>query len=343
MLISSQAYKDAIAKSCKSIYEFDEKFYIPTLALQELLNTGLIGLSLADLPLRTRSKVVKSAVCSALGYPIPSSFKKVQPRFTSQNFDTYVQKSLNLQIWNEELSASRRYAIIQVNNDDEIIGVKVITGKDLEILDTTGTITKKYQARFILGNEKAELITPLDSDAILGHLAESQADLKNLSPATPPQSKKLLPISELFNKLSELLGSSFPNPGISKERARGAELQKLVSHKLGFGTYDDNGQFPDVFNQILEVKLQTSPTIDLGLILPSGDEEIILNNPGLKGIKHKDARYAIFYGETDNTNVLLTHLVVTNGEDFFKRFQRFEGKITNGKIQLKLPNNFFDL
>ncbi len=43
--------------------------------LERILNKALRGLVL-DQPLRTRSKVLKSNVCEALGYPIPASFKK---------------------------------------------------------------------------------------------------------------------------------------------------------------------------------------------------------------------------------------------------------------------------
>lgn len=115
------------------------------------------GMSLAGLPLRTRSKVVKTAVCEALGYPVPSSFKKTQPRFFGQQLDTYAQKALNLQIWNEELSPTRRYAIIQVLEDDSVGKVRVVNGQQLAILDKTGTITTKYQARLDLGIEQREL------------------------------------------------------------------------------------------------------------------------------------------------------------------------------------------
>ncbi len=67
----------------------DPDFWIPTPELQALLDEGLRGLPLAGLPLRTRSKVVKTRVCEILGYLVPSVFKKTQPRFPGQLFDTY--------------------------------------------------------------------------------------------------------------------------------------------------------------------------------------------------------------------------------------------------------------
>lgn len=65
-----------------------QSLWIANLQLEKLLNDALRGTSLHGLPLRTRSKVVKKAVCEALGYPVPSSFRKTQPRFPGQNFDT---------------------------------------------------------------------------------------------------------------------------------------------------------------------------------------------------------------------------------------------------------------
>ena len=95
------------------------KLFIPAVALESLIGEALIGIEL-KYPLRTRSKKVKQAVCRALGYPVPTSFKKVQPRFLGQNFDTYVQKSDNLQIWNEEVSPSRRYVLIRLDSTDVV-------------------------------------------------------------------------------------------------------------------------------------------------------------------------------------------------------------------------------
>src|SRR5258708_7703534 len=110
----------AISRSGLSIYDRievgDPELWIPAPELQALLDRGLRGLSLVGLPLRTRSKVVKGHVCRVLGYPVPSSFKKTKPRFPGQAFDTYVQKSNNLQVWNEELSGSRRYVLVRVSD-----------------------------------------------------------------------------------------------------------------------------------------------------------------------------------------------------------------------------------
>lgn len=80
-----ERYVQAIRQSGLSIYDpieiGDPELWIPTPELEQLLTRELTGVSLAGLPLRTRSKVVKQHVCRVLGYPVPSSFRKTQPRF----------------------------------------------------------------------------------------------------------------------------------------------------------------------------------------------------------------------------------------------------------------------
>jgi hypothetical protein len=319
----------------------DGNLWIPTLQLEALLRDSLIGHNLTGLALRTRSKVVKQAVCSALGYPVPNSFKKTQPRFFGQQLDIYTQKSRNLQIWNEELSPTRRYALIQISEQDIITEVRVVNGQELANLDTTGTITTKYQAGLVIGAESHELISSFDTPELSPFLNSNAVLSGAISPISEPQPTSLLPIQEIFNRLSPLVGCQFADPGIDQERNRGEGLHRLVCEYLGYSSYEDKGQFPDIRHQLLEVKLQTSPTIDLGLVLPSSAENVDVQQLGGYHPKHRDTRYVIFYANTDGRVVTLTHMYVSTGADFFTRFRQFEGKVSNGKIQIPLPSNFF--
>lgn len=338
-------YKHAIQASGKSIYSDievgDADLWISTLHLEALLNEGLKGLSLSGFPLRTRSKVVKTAVCKALGYPAPTSFKRTRPQFPGQQLDTYSQKALNLQIWNAQLSPTRRYAIVQVLDDDTVASVKVVNGQELALHDTTGTITTKYQARLERREAARELVSALDTEPIRAHTKRVTSFDPVTSPIDEPASGELLPIASIFARLSPLVGVTFVDPGIVQERNRGAALHRLVCERLGFSRYEDKGQFPDVRHQLLEVKLQTSPTIDLGLVLPSSEGVLDIRQLGAHHPRHCDTRYALFFATTDGAKVTLTHLFVTTGADFFSRFKRFEGKVTNGKIQIRLPRDFF--
>lgn len=340
-----QRYIKAIQKSGLSIYDSievsDPELWIPTPELEKLLDAAMKGISLSGLPLRIRSKVVKEHVCRALGYPVPASFRKTQPRFPGQFFDTYVQKSNNLQVWNEDLSPTRRYALILVNEGDVITKVKVVTGETLALLDTTGTLTQKYQARLVPGEAKAELIVEEDA-RLLRTFVRAGLDLSAVvSPVSHPQAGQLMPIKEIFDRLQLLLGNRFADIGYDQERNRGASLHRLICQNLGYADYRDDGQFPDIRHQLLEVKLQTSPTIDLGLVCPDSDEK--LDVPKIEGhqIRHCDVRYALFYAFTDGENVTLTHFFLVTGEQFFTRFPQFQGKMLNKKLQIPLPAAFF--
>ncbi len=342
-----QAYVKNIAKSGLTIYDKIEighpDLWIPSLTLEILLNEGLKGLNLANLPLRTRSKVVKEAVCRVLGYPVPISFKKTKPRFPGQQFDTYIQKSNNLQIWNEEISSFRRYAVIRVSAQQLIECVRVIPGEILALFDRTGTLTQKYQARLIASEQALELVTPEDTSNLTRFLQTDRFPnfFKN-SPLDNPIPERLMSIKEVFQRLKRLVGQSFINLGADQERNRGGQLHHLVCKELGYENYADDGRFPDIRDQLLEVKLQMSPTIDLGLILPSS--EGALDMPAILGsqIRHCDVRFAIFAAESDGQVIKLSRLYLSTGEKFFTRFPQFQGKVINKKLQIPLPASFFD-
>ncbi len=343
-----QKYIDAISLSGLTIYDpidiGDLSLWIPSKILEELLNQKLKGLSLAGLPLRTRSKVLKQSICLAMGYSVPKSFKKTKPRFPGQNFDTYIQKSNNLQIWNEEIDPLRRYVIIKVNNDDIIVRVRVITGQELALLDKTGTLTRKYQAKLIkIGGKK--VIQEVDDTENVKQLdiRGNREILVDSNPTDFPDSNSLLPIQQVYTKLSEIIGSSFDDIGSDQERNRGAILHKLVCQSLGYKNFKDNGQFPDILNQLIEIKLQMSQTIDLGLISP--DSLTYLDIPKLNdvGFRHCDVRYAVFTASLVQGVIQIDDLYLVTGESFFKFFTKFQGKVVNSKIQIPLPNKFFEL
>ena len=346
---SLEQYVQAISESGLSIYDYievgDRNLWIPTPDLEILIDVALRGTSLQDKKLssiKTRSKFVKELICKALGYPVPKSFKKTKPRFPGQFFDTYIQKSNNLQIWNDEPEAIRRYVLIRVSSDDLITKVKVVTGDILAKLDTTGTLTQKYQAKLLTGQIDAELVTNQDSNLLLPFLNKN-VDLQLVSsPINYPKLGEILPIEEIFNCLRQLIGQSIVDIGYDQECNRGAALHRLICQQLGYQNYQDDGRFPDIRHQLLEVKLQTSPTIDLGLVCPDSKNPLDVPKISDCQIRHCDVRYAIFYAVKSGGNLILTKFYLTTGERFFSRFPQFQGKVLNKKLQIPLPTNFFD-
>lgn len=132
----------------------------------------------------------------------------------------------------------------------------------------------------------------------------------------------MLPIRHLYSQLHTVVGLNIVNPGIDQERNRGAVLDEAICKCLNT-LWSDCGQFPDVPGQLLEVKLQTASTIDLGLVCPDSAEGIAT----LPNFHHCNVRYAIFYGRIVPAGVKLDHLILTTGADFFTFFRRFEGNV----------------
>jgi len=339
---SPQQYVELIRESGLSIYDaVPPELLVPTPILQAILRLELVGVSTAGMANRTRSKFVKEQICSALGYPIPKSFKKTQPRYPGQNFDNYVQKSRNLQIWNEVIDVARRYVIVSVTNDDVIDTVKIVKGDVIAALDTTGTLTTKYQARLTINEQATELVSPIDTADLCAVLGNDIDQKRLLNPISNPESGLLLPISEIYARLLPLIHTQFVDDGIDQERNREAALHSAISDALGYDSHADDGNYPDIRHQLLEVKLQTSPTIDLGQHSP--DSLVPLPIPPIDGFtpNNTDIRYAIFSGETDGLVVTLTGLFVITGADFYSRFAQFGGNVTNTKLQIPLPRDFF--
>ena len=335
-----------IAASGISIYdpiEVGSDLWMPADLLEVLLQTELAGHRFEAVALRTRSKLAKSEVCKVLGYPVPKAFRKLklQPRFPGQNFDTYVQSADNLQIWNAEISPTRRYVLIRPDANGVIQRVRVVSGADLAPLDRTGKLTRKFQAR-IADLTQLRLASGKDTLNLIPAISAGGDSIAKLSPIDPPDAATLMSIKDLFAKISPLVGRSFENPGILQERNRGGHLHGLVSAALGYRDHSDNGRFPDVRHQLLEVKLQTSPTIDLGAISPDSEDLLEFPMVGSVHVRHQDVRYAVFCGSVTDDRVTITGLVLVTGKDFYATFEKFGGLVINNKYQLPLPRNFFD-
>lgn len=209
--------------------------------------------------------------------------------------------------------------MIRVDDNQVVARVKVVTGDVVAKLDPTGTLTTKYQAR--------------SRNPVIDSCLVSADDTPNAT----KELAGLLPIKKLYTRLRTLVGSTIVNPGIDQERNRGAALHEAVCRRLNT-SWSDCGRFPDVQDQLLEIKLQTAATIDLGLVCPDSTDAIA-NQPKFK---HCDVRYAVFYGKILSAGVRLDHLVLTTGADFFTFFRRFEGNVRNAKLQIPLPAGFFD-
>lgn len=339
------AIADAIRTSGLSIY--DSLVLRPDLVyersiLEERLNQALAGFDVRAYAQKTRSKVVKTEVAKVLGYPAPRSFQRVRPRFLGQDMDVYVQESNNMQVWNDEVTPGRRFVVMQVVNGS-ITRVKVATGETIAALDRTGTLTHKYQARRRAGQRSSLLVSGQDT-ANFVHLLAPVADLpatvlSGLSPAAKPTVGWVLSIASIYERLHTMVGRTIVNPGAGRDRAHGGALHRLACEALELGAFADRAQVPDILCQVVEVKLQTNGTVDLGLVSPNSEEPAHDVFPSLR---HRDMRYAVAYGERADGKTLITGIVMSTGEDFYTEFTQFGCLVRNVKRQIRLPSDFFD-
>lgn len=308
--------------------------------LETLLIARLSGSALTG-PLRTRSKLAKQLVSTSMGYKLPISFKKKHPRFPGQNLDVYVQMSDNLQIWNQDVFPNQRYVLIRPDSKGIIQTVRVVRGQQIIQWDRTGTLTSKYQARRKEGRTGSTLVSSQDTDNFSQRLQPIQMSTDALAlqgSGQSPMPKKVLPIAELYAKLLNLVGRRLPDVDREQDRARGELFQTVVCQELGLKSHDNHGQWPDIVSQALEIKLQTSPTIDLGMVLPTDESPALTLGHDLQ---HCDARYLVAYGQPEDLATIITEIVVVTGRDFLLEFSQFAGLVQNKKRQIKLPRGLF--
>ncbi len=346
VLVAAHARAEAVRGSNLTIYDAvlpsHPDLFFPDDELEVVLRNDLAGRELAG-PIRTRSKIAKQVVAAALGYHPPSTFKRTRPRFPGQDLDVYVQTNDNLQIWNQEVSPERRYVLVRPDDMGIIRAVRVVRGQQVASWDKTGTLTSKFQAKRISGRLGSTLVSPLDTQRfrevlepglVSSRVLGAQGSGKRPVPGT------VLPIAEVYRRVLTLARSQLPPVAAEQDRVRGELLQDAVTSALGLARHDNHGQWPDIVSQALEVKLQTSPTIDLGLILPSDRGPAVALSSSLQ---HCDARYLVAYGQVDSSGVTtISEIVVVTGADFFDEFVQFGGMVTNSKRQIRLPPDLFE-
>lgn len=306
--------------------------------LEQRLAQGLKGFSTGKIAIRTRKKLYKDKICEILGFIIPKNYKKTKPMFPIMNFDVYIQQSNNLQIWNEQIPPNRRYIIIKVGQNGDFETLKILNGENLIQYDSTGTLTTKLQAILDKSNGQDILQNDDDTDALKPHIMLKESKVFTASPADEPTSGNILPINLVFKILKSLKGKRFKD--VLSDRQRGDMVHELCCQALGYKNYKDDGQFPDIKNQLLEIKFQTSPTIDIGKENPIDIE--IKQSIKTMSISNQDIRYCIIFALVDNGEVVIKNIYMTSGKYFFNIFIQMQGKVKNSKIQLPLPKSFFD-
>ena len=339
--------------------------------LQAILSS-LVGMTfkLSGRP-RTDGSKIRNLISEKLiqaGVPIPAESttfsimpprKKGVPRILVELVDTYLVTSgdsYNLQVWNripnsesvlvEFLDGSDplrncdvKYVLVKIDIDKSVIDSVLIlsSGYIVSNFGVFGKPTIKYQLlisniirnRIVNSPNKMAFTddtVPIDKIATKTY---KKPDTSLSDPVDPSNLFSLELIRDLVAK--KLIGQKI---NALDTKTRGQALERMVAELLGYETYDLVGGYPDIPNQLLEVKVQDAQTIDLGKYTPEIKEVI---NEGL-GITTSDVRYLIAL--TNPATNIIEGVVLMPGAELGRRYTYVSD--VNYKCQRSIPMTFFD-
>ena len=146
--------------------------------------------------------------------------------------------------------------------------------------------------------------------------------------------KAILPLSKIKDiVIDSIIGQSIA-PAATKNR--GQMLEEIFATALGYTISDDEllaGGYPDIRNQALEVKIQDSPTVDLGKYSPEFEEVV----PKCGGFTTCNMRYFIALANPE-TNIV-EGAVLCSGNKLGLHFTYVPEE--SYKCQRSIPMKFF--
>ena len=294
-------------------------------------------------------------------YEILPPKKKGIPKITREFIDTYIVtsgKSYNLQVWNR-IPASKTLLIkLQENNNLKCNDVRFVFVRiDVEknniasvIILTPDYIVSKF-GKFGKPTIKHQLLI---SSKIRKEICESKENIlfyqdtnkltyllkHNFEPpkenmAGEPSAQELFSIKLIKEIVAEKLIGEKLEAAATKNR--GQALERKVLDLLGYTNNKNEqlyGAFPDIRNQLLEVKIQDSPTVDLGKFSPEY-EEIVIEH---LNITTYDIRYLIAL--TNPETKIIEGIILAPGTKLGEIFSYVSDK--SYKCQRTIPISFFE-
>ncbi len=281
------------------------------------------------------------------------------PRILLELIDTYVVTSgdtYNLQVWNripnsdtpliryqngEAIYAKDiRFVLIKVDLRHSMIeSIVIMTPQYIE--HTFGVFGKptikqqllvsNYQRQKIVSSNTHIRITA-DTERLLPHIMSHYVLPSKLS-CDEPESGEIFSIDILNEYVAKhLIGVELL---AADTKTRGQLLEKMVIEHLGYG-YDSRlvGGYPDLPNQLLEVKVQDAQTIDLGRYSPQFIETI---DEDLR-LTTQDVRYLI--AMTNPQTQIIEGIILSSGKNLGDVFTYVSDK--SYKCQRSIPMSFFD-
>ena len=294
-------------------------------------------------------------------YEIVPSKGKGLPGILRELLDTYIVTTgqiYNLQIWNRYPNSNSpliKYGSGETIRccDVRLVFVKVTNNQIDSIVVTTpayiektfgqfGKPTIKHQLiiseskRREIINSPSKILTEADSSSVSYRLINKLMTCNNNYCFLEDSGvKKILSIDALSSLLSNhLLGAKLDS---ADTKTRGQNLERLTMRALGYSEEQIvqlEGNYPDIPEQLLEVKVQDSPTVDLGKHTPEVPELVFKNDT----VTSQDIRYLIAL--TDEVSGIIEGIVIVPGMALGYHFNYVRD--ISFKCQRSIPMSFFE-
>lgn len=290
---------------------------------------------------------------------VPPKGKGV-PKITREYIDTYIVTSgasYNLQVWNRVPAAETllikyesgeslkctdvRFVLVKIDTEKNVIAsILILTPEYIEQrFGKFGKPTIKNQllisrkVRKDIYESEDKILTLHDSKKLSYYIRHDYEPPKS-GMVEEPDIQHLFSIALLKKMVAEKLIGFKLNAAATKNR--GQALEKKVLELLGYVIQENDllyGAFPDIRNQLLEVKVQDSPTVDLGKFSPE-KEEVVVTELGLTTF---DVRYLIAL--TNPHTEIIEGIILSPGEKLGELFSYVSAE--SYKCQRAIPMGFF--
>lgn len=293
-------------------------------------------------------------------YTIVPPKRKGVPRILREYIDTYIVtsgRSYNLQVWNRNPASNSiqveynfhpplvardvRFVFIRVDPlDQHIRAILILSPEYIETeFGSFGKPTIKHQ--LIIASKTREIILDTEPPILFYSDSPRIASLSTDTYRRPldsigasPKLGDVFSLEVLRDRLKGIIGIRLDE---AATKNRGQALEMLVAGRLGYEVRRDeflSGTYPDIQHQILEVKVQDSPTVDLGQFSPQFKEGV----PNCLGATTLDVRYLIVL--SDPSDGVARGMVLCPGERLGEHFAYVSDK--SFKCQRSIPMKFFE-
>ncbi len=294
-------------------------------------------------------------------YEIVPPKKKGVPKMLREFVDTYTVtsgNSYNLQVWNRIPNCKTvlvrydsgatlkcdevRYVFVRIDSvKGTIFSIVILSVDYIEAhFGKFGRPTIKHQllisnkARNQIYLSESKILSYPDSKK-LSYLITDNYEAPNGSIANEPNIRNLYSIKLLTALVAKkLVGKKLDS---NSTKTRGQVLERLTLELLGYKSEENEhlfGGFPDITNQLLEVKVQDAQTVDLGKFTPE-KEEVVVEEYNLTTF---DVRYLIAL--TNSKTGIIEGIILAPGEKLGEIFTYVSD--ISFKCQRTIPMSFFD-